>query len=275
VTTFFQLSDTHLLADAAPLYGTVASTTGLEHALQRIRESGVQPAGILVSGDIADDGTPDAYRAARRMLDALATDVGAPVIAVNGNHDDRALFTDILLVDGARIDRVIELDGVRIIALDSTVDGEDGGHLDVWQLAWLRSVLRTAAPVTTLLLLHHPPITAPMPNLAGMMLANRGELAAILRGSDVGMVLAGHVHYAGAGSCGGVPVWVSPAPAARSDTTPPGGLARIAHGGGFSRIDVIDGEVIASALPTEPSETALDFAPFLASGTSPSSRAPG
>ena len=60
-----------------------------------------------------------------------------------GNHDERAPFAKALFDsdDAGCQDRVHEVDGLRIVALDTSVPGYHHGELLPEQLAWLADVL--------------------------------------------------------------------------------------------------------------------------------------
>jgi 3',5'-cyclic AMP phosphodiesterase CpdA len=111
--------------------------------------------------------------------------------------------------------------------MDSSVPGEVHGELADAQLEALADELDEPATDGTVLVVHHPPIwsTAPMSELVA--LREPGRLAAVIRGSDVRLVLSGHTHRVSAGALAGVPVWVSPStgcsPATASADMPEGG----------------------------------------------------
>jgi hypothetical protein len=66
------------------------------------------------------------------------------------------------------------------------------------------------------------------------------------------MILSGHAHYTGCGQFAGVPVWIGPAVAYHSDAMPPRGRLRGRAGGGFSRIDLVAGQFVATAVSVAP-----------------------
>ena len=75
------------------------------------------------------------------------------------------------------------------------------------------------------------------------------RLAAVIRGSDVRLVLSGHTHRVSAGTVAGVPVWVSPSTGSHADVLARNGFRGHA-GGGFTRVDVVDdGEIVATFVP--------------------------
>src|SRR6478609_4174549 len=155
------LSDTHLRAAGSRLFDLVDATAQLRKALAAIEASGIAPDGIVFTGDLVDLGEDDAYAELRAIVDPFAARLGTRVFWVMGNHDDRGAFRSRLLddrsVDLSRpVDRVDELDGLRLVTLDSTVPGFHHGEVRDEQLAWLADVLATPAPLGTILAMHHP-----------------------------------------------------------------------------------------------------------------------
>jgi 3',5'-cyclic AMP phosphodiesterase CpdA len=106
---------------------------------------------------------------------------------------------------------VWDLDGLRLIALDTSVPGWHHGDIDEAQREWLAGVLETPAPHGTLLAMHHPPVPSHLPLFDILELRHQEELASVIRGSDVRGILAGHLHYSASGTFAGVPVSVSSA----------------------------------------------------------------
>jgi 3',5'-cyclic AMP phosphodiesterase CpdA len=72
-------------------------------------------------------------------------------------------------------------------------------------------ILDEPAPHGTLLAMHHPPLPSHLPLFDILELQHQDELAAIIRGTDVRGILAGHLHYSAHGMFAGVPVSVSSA----------------------------------------------------------------
>jgi 3',5'-cyclic AMP phosphodiesterase CpdA len=208
------LSDTHFTASRAPMFDVVDSDANLAQALRALTSAGLSPDAIVVTGDIADTGTDDAYARVRAMLAPIAVELGAELIWVMGNHDKRGAFRRSLLDLAASDepdDRVVDLDGLRLVVLDSTVPGYHYGGFDAAQLEWLASVLATPAPRGTLLAMHHPPIPSPQLFDELIELRDQAALEEVVRGSDVRGILAGHLHYSTHSTFAGVPVSVASA----------------------------------------------------------------
>jgi 3',5'-cyclic-AMP phosphodiesterase len=246
-----QISDVHVVGEGL-LYDRVDTTENLAWILTAIESTGA-PDLLLFTGDLADKAEPAAYRRLRDTVEPFATRMGIPVLYQPGNHDARSPFREHLLgweATDEPIDQVVWSDGLRVIALDSTVPGAPHGELADTQLAWLEAELATAAPLGTILALHHPPIVGPSQLLNTIILRDPERLGKVVEGTDVKMVVAGHTHHTSAGILGGVPVWVATATAYQQDvlSIANSGIRGI-PGSAFSRIDVADGTAVATHIP--------------------------
>jgi Icc protein len=209
------ISDTHFLGQGRALYGEIDTDGNLTRALAQLERSGVRPRAIVFTGDLADLGEPDAYRRLRGIVEPVAERLGAQVVWVMGNHDERPEYSSLLFdVDptGATQDRVYDIDGLRIISLDTSVPGYHHGEVTDEQLAWLAEELATPAPDGTIIAVHHPPMPTPLLWAMEMLeLQGQQRLEAVIRGTDVRGILAGHLHYSGHSTFAGVPVSVAAA----------------------------------------------------------------
>ena len=94
------ISDTHLIAgDGDDLYGDVDADARLSELLERLENSPTRPDALIFTGDLADTGQPEAYRKLRERVEPLADRLGAELIWVIGDHDDRAALREHLSRD--------------------------------------------------------------------------------------------------------------------------------------------------------------------------------
>src|SRR5680860_1225735 len=163
------VSDPHLLAERR-LYDVVDTQENLKRALGRLARLETPPQAIVFTGDLTDRAEPKAYVRLREIVEPAAAELGAQVVWVMGNHDEREPYARELfgqtVTEETTQDRVHDIDGLRVVALDTSVPGYHHGELTSDQLAWLAGVLAEPAPYGTLVALHHPPIPVPMTRAA-------------------------------------------------------------------------------------------------------------
>lgn len=255
------LSDTHLRAAGSKLFDLVDASDRLARALAAIEASGISPDGIVFTGDLVDLGEGAAYSDLRDLVEPFAARLSTRVFWVMGNHDDRGQFRARLLdeapgADPLPVDRVDELDGLRLVTLDTSVPGHHHGELRDSQLEWLAGVLATPAPLGTILAMHHPPVPSVLPLAGSVELRDQARLAPVLRGTDVRTIIAGHLHYSTFATFAGIPVSVASSTCYAQDLTVPVGGTRPQDGAqAFNMVHVYDATVVHSVVPVEAPNT--------------------
>lgn len=248
------ISDTHLLAGGRRLNDRVDGEHRLRTALERLERSAVRPEALVFTGDLADTGDGDAYPRLRSIVQPVAERLGAAVVWVMGNHDDRRGFA-IHLLDQAATDApqdaVHEVNGLRIISLDTSVPGFHHGELSDEQLDWLREQLATAAPHGTLLALHHPPIPIPTVPVMGVLeLLEQHRLAEVVRDSDIRGILGGHLHHSTHSTFAGIPVSVAAATCYTIDPIPADSLLTgVDDAQSFNLVHVYEDRIVHTVAP--------------------------
>lgn len=257
------LSDPHLMGGPEPLYGAIDSQSRLAQLFEEVQASGVRPEAVIFTGDLADKGEPEAYAKLRAIVDPACEAMGARVIWAMGNHDNRANFRTGLLdqpADDSPVDRSYYVNGLRVITLDTSVPGFHHGELSGAQLEWLADQLETPAPDGTILALHHPPVPSVLDLAVLVELRNQASLAAVLRGSDVRTILAGHLHYSTTASFAGIPVSVASATCYTQDLNVPVGGSRGRDGGqAFNLVHVYEHTIVHSVVPLGQTPTVGEF----------------
>lgn len=249
------ISDPHLLADGVLQFGAVDTVEHLRRALTRLTQIENPPHALVFTGDLADIGDPAAYALLKEVVEPVAHSLGAEVIWCMGNHDEREPYSLGLFGEesSAPQDRVYDLAGLRIIALDSTVPGWHHGALTAEQREWLRDLLETPAPHGTILAMHHPPIPVPMvPEAELIALHDQREFADIVRGTDVRAVLGGHFHYTSFSTFAGALVSVASATCYTLDPAPDRRISSSVDGAqSFTMLHVYDDQIVHTVVPAE------------------------
>lgn len=212
-----QFSDLHVtVAGRRNSYG-IDTAAGLSRCIEHLAALDVAPDLLVLSGDLVDEATVPEYERLRAMLEA----VRIPLCLMPGNHDRRRplrqVFADhaYLGVSG-RMHYHRDVRGLRLIALDSVIEGREGGDLDEAQLQWLDGLLREAPGQATLVLLHHPPVATGFSRMDRISVAaeSAAQLGSVIAGHpQVRAVLCGHVHRSVQAVWQGVQVSVCPSAA--------------------------------------------------------------
>jgi len=191
--TLVQLTDTHLLAQPqAELRGCIPWHT-LQAVLTQLASH--RPDGVLLTGDLADQGDAAAYRRLRSVMQALEI----PVYWLPGNHDHLPTLQRVFRAPGFAGLRSIDLGTWRLLLLNSVLPqarfGE--GYLAADQLHWLQTELSRHREQPTLIALHHHPVPTGIDWLDQMPVLNATDFLAIVDTfPQVRLVLFGHIHQA-------------------------------------------------------------------------------
>lgn len=187
----------------------------LRAVVARLVEGPNRPDLVLLSGDLTEFGDAASYA---RLLELLAP-LDMPLRVMTGNHDLRAAllaaFPGTETHDGF-VQYVEDLEGLRLIALDTLEPGRHGGGFCGVRAAWLAARLSEAPDTPTLIALHHPPIVSGLHWLDGG--ADEAWIrrfrCAIAGHSQIEAIVSGHLHRTIHARFAGVPLTVVPSTAA-------------------------------------------------------------
>jgi Icc protein len=212
--TIAQISDLHIKPPGSLAYGKVDTAAALERCVAALNEFLPQPDLVVISGDLADTPTAEEYEYLKRLLKPLKL----PFVGIPGNHDSRQMMRGAFpsspyAFTSGPLNQRLEIGGLDLVLLDSSVHGKPHGELDAPTLHWLDATLVSSPPRPALLFLHHPPFKTGIWHMDRQNLLNAGELAAIVRRHPrVQLIAAGHVHRATLTMFAGVPSTICPAP---------------------------------------------------------------
>jgi 3',5'-cyclic AMP phosphodiesterase CpdA len=215
MTVIVQLSDTHLVGGGRLAYGQIDTLGALRRASAQIRSIDGQVGGIdaiVVTGDLTDDGSAEAYG-------LFSTALGwfdKPVLVLPGNHDRRepmrAAFAG--MPAAGPLDRVTRVGPLSLVLMDDLVETKPHGALSAAQLDWLDRTLTAESGRPVLLFMHHPPFATGIAFMdANALTAPEALETVIRRHGHVRLVGCGHVHRSVTTLWAGVPCMIAPAPA--------------------------------------------------------------
>lgn len=181
MATVVQISDVHLRDRPWPATTRDDPEAGFLATIAALRATGVEPDLVVLSGDLADDGSVGACRRILRHV----MEWNAPILAVAGNHD--------------RPDSIAEVFGGPVaqgvgrwfvVPIDTYRDDAESGRLDG---AAALAALDAAAGRPVLAVLHHPPASPSTHRVFGL---EGGDelLDACARRPWVKALATGHLH---------------------------------------------------------------------------------
>jgi len=208
-----QISDLHIKSPGALAYGRVDTAQALERCVAALNEFRPRPDLVVISGDLADTPTAEEYEHLKRLLAQLEL----PFVGIPGNHDSRELmraaFPQAYAFASGPLNQKVEIGGLDLVLLDSSVPGKPHGDLDAATLQWLEATLVSSPDRPALLFLHHPPFKTGIWHMDRQNLLNASDLAPIVRRHPrVQLIATGHVHRATLAMFAGVPATICPAP---------------------------------------------------------------
>ncbi len=227
-----QVTDTHLTGtEEGRLLGM-----NTERSARRVIDAALAAENadcVLVTGDIAADGQPEAYGQLQALVGTLVPSLWLP-----GNHDDVSSHKDRYAPHMKRRLRAKHWD---VVMLETQVEGEVGGALSITELAALQSAVDDARLANKALLVatHHPLRRLESAWLDEQSVENAHEALEILKPIvDQTALISGHVHQESDEVINGVRMMTTPstcvqfAPRAQDfalDITDPGYRRLVLH----------------------------------------------
>ena len=191
-----QLTDLHCVANGRMAMRRCDTNMLAERALRAVRAFRPRPDAVLITGDLVDNGGAAEYENFKAIL-ARALDL--PVYVIPGNHDGRVEMKRVLAdlpgvaEDDTFIQYTIENLPVRVIMLDTLVQGSTHGELCASRLSWLADRLAEQPERPTMIAMHHPPFVCGVND--HINLVNSADFVALVaRHRQVIRVICGHHH---------------------------------------------------------------------------------
>jgi 3',5'-cyclic AMP phosphodiesterase CpdA len=211
-----QLSDLHLVPPGKLTSKVLDTNSILEETINGIlrkKDYFGKIEGLVVTGDVSDDGSIESYLSAHEKLIKL----NVPVLVIPGNHDLRNPMREVFnehvefSTKSSQFDWVFKYEETVIVGLDSLIEGENFGFLEKTSLEFLSNQLSIHNGSDIVLLIHHPPIKTGIYFMDKIGLTNSSDLSECLKATNRPVrILCGHVHGVYHGLLGIHPVVSAP-----------------------------------------------------------------
>lgn len=185
-----QVSDCHVAANPAADYRSQNADRNLGSILSAAQDW--HPDLVLATGDISEDASPESYARVATLLGTL----GAPILALPGNHDDPAVMCR-FFPEGPWDGPYLKKKGRwSLVLLNSTAPGKISGSFSQTGLLQLDKQLQRDDGDFALVALHHQPVPVNAHWIDRYGLEDPEPFLEVIdRNQKVRCIAWGHVHH--------------------------------------------------------------------------------
>lgn len=147
---------------------------------------------LLITGDLVHEGDVSDYQHLKSLLE---TYTNLPIYLCLGNHDVTSAYWEAFEQKQNCQDELFytaNIQGYRLIVLDSSFDKSGTGRVSEQQLSWLKDVLAVPSQNGTIVAVHHP--IDEEQTFGEHSLTNSRQLLEVLENDEIIAVLSGHIH---------------------------------------------------------------------------------
>jgi Icc protein len=184
-----QVSDCHVSADRQADYRGQNPDRNLQRLLTVMRAW--NPDLVLLTGDVSEDASAAAYARVATMMGTI----GAPLLALPGNHDNPEVMKQHFPLGPWQGPFARETGPWLLVLMDSTVRGGIAGSFSQQDMERFDTLLRGSSAEFVLVALHHQPVPVNAPWIDRYALENPGLFFQFIdRDSRIRCITWGHVH---------------------------------------------------------------------------------
>lgn len=207
-----QLSDPHVTELGCDFDALYHTADRLDAAINMVNNMHPLPDLIFLTGDLVNQGGDKEYEALKPLVDKSQI----PIYLGIGNHDNREATRKYFpehtyLPERGFIQYVVEMNGLRMIMLDTNIEGKPQGTLCKERLDWLAETLTQAPDTPTVIFMHHPPIKTGIIAMDDMGFLDADAFGKVIEKHDqILRIFCGHLHRSIQGSFYGKQVQICP-----------------------------------------------------------------
>lgn len=202
-----QISDIHLYNEKHKTLLGVTTYDSYHAVINLLKQQDPPPDLILLTGDLTQDASDEAYIQVAQEL----KDLNLPVYCIPGNHDENTEMRRVYPLYQVSVQKNIILDHWQLILLNSQKEGAVEGFLNDSQIDFLKECLEAYPEHRAIVTFHHQPLPVGCAWLDKIGLTNADVLWETLKSyPQVHTILCGHVHQEFEGKKQGIHVYSVP-----------------------------------------------------------------
>ena len=192
---FCQISDTHFMNKGGKIYDQIETYSQFTKVIEYCKNLNPNPDFYIMSGDLIHDN----HEYYQNYVE-LCNQLNKPYYLMMGNHDIRKNVKEhiinIQLIDKSGfINFTIDNFSLKIICLDTVIEGGIEGELTSATLNWLEQELEKDSAKSTIIFMHHPPIKIGSILFDDIKCKNGNDFLSLIKGySNILKIVFGHVH---------------------------------------------------------------------------------
>ena len=192
---FCQISDTHFMNKGEKIYDQIETYSQFTKVIEYCKNLNPNPDFYIMSGDLIHDN----HEYYQNYVE-LCNQLNKPYYLMMGNHDIRKNLKEhiinIQLIDKSGfINFTIDNFSLKIICLDTVIEGGIEGELTSATLNWLEQELEKDSAKSTIIFMHHPPIKIGSILFDDIKCKNGNDFLSLIKGySNILKIVFGHVH---------------------------------------------------------------------------------
>jgi 3',5'-cyclic-AMP phosphodiesterase len=206
-----RITDTHIVAGRDSLYG-LSPLERLNLCVDDINANHANADLCVVTGDLTDAGTTDAYVEFKTAISALKI----PVQLMLGNHDNRAnffrIFPEVEGEPNGFLQSVRRVGDIALMFLDTNEPGVHSGSYCGLRQDWLRDQLSFSKGGRAYIFSHHQPFPIGWPLLDQIGVIDTDAIQTIMKEfrDTIKYIFFGHIHHTLNGVWNGIPFSAMP-----------------------------------------------------------------
>ena len=192
---FCQISDSHFMNKGQKVFDQIETHSQFARVIEYCKYLDPNPDFFIMSGDLIND-NPDYYIDYIKLCNQL----NKPYYLMMGNHDKRkdlkkSIINKDLIDKNGFINFTIDHNFLKIICLDTAIEGSIEGELTEASLIWLEEELKKNLKKNTIIFMHHPPIKIGSALFDHIKCKNGDVFLSLLKKyNNVSKIIFGHVH---------------------------------------------------------------------------------